>query len=500
MMKKNFGSFSVFIFTVFAFGVIFAFWGTPITQAADFTVVDTVADGNSGSLRDAIEHANATAEVDTILLQPGRYILNLGELEIEQDLVIKGSGAGRTIIDGNGNDRVFSMTTAVKPDLGVRIIGLTITGGFLQNRQGSVYGGGIYNEGNLILSGSTVIGNIAECATDGLYSGYAFGGGICSFGTSANLTLIGSEVTGNQALSDFDEAGSYGGGIYSEGTLTIKRSKIDQNMVDSGEWAAGGGVCIGADNVKFTLMGSQITSNSADASWWAEGSGLSIHGDNAVLALVNSHISENMLYSDTAQGGGISIYSDNVLLKLNRSQVTKNTISGYDAFGGGISNSSNNSEIRLAGSSVSGNSVRGYNDAFGGGISNSWGESKLVLKNSHVNSNELTGDLVASGGGIYWYGDLTVQRSQIVANRVESLSNYQGDSGAAMYGARGGGIYSNGNNRFNLSGSRVTKNTVSSSNVQEGGGVWVGATISYARIRSVVRNNQPDQVFIESGD
>ena len=499
-MKKKIGSFSPFIFTVLAFGMIFAFWETPITQAADFTVVDTVADGDSGSLRDAIEQTNATAEVDTILLRPGRYVLNLGQLEIQQNLIIKGNGAKQTIIDGNGNDRVFSITTAGKPDISVQIIGVTITGGFLQNQKESVYGGGIYNEGNLTIKGSTVIGNIAECATDGLYSGYAFGGGIGSFGGGANLTLIDSEVTGNQALSDFAEAGSYGGGIYSEGSLTIKRSKIDENMVDSGEWASGAGICIGADNVKFTLMGSRVTSNSADAAWWAEGSGISIHGDNAVLTLVNSHITENMLYSDTAQGGGINIYSDNVSLKLNRSRVTNNTITGYDAFGGGISNSSNKSEITLVDSNVSGNSVRGFNDAFGGGISNSWGESKLVLKNSHVNNNELTGDLVASGGGIYWYGDLTVQRSQIVANNIKSLSEYQGDSAATMYGARGGGIYSNGNNRFKLIGSRVTRNTASSSNVQKGGGVWVGATMSYARIRSVVRNNRPDQVFIEPGE
>ena len=497
-MKKVFRTINVFIFTVLAFGMIFALLGTSITQAAVFNIVDTVADGDPGSLRDAIEQANATTGEDTILVQPGKYVLNMGQLEIQQDLVIKGSGAKKTTIDGNGNDRVFSITTAVKPDISVRIIGVTITGGFLQNQQGSVYGGGIYNEGNLIVRGSTVIANIAESATDGLYSGYAFGGGICSVGAGANLTVIGSHVTGNKALSDFADAASYGGGVYSEGTLTIKRSRIDQNEVNSVDWAAGAGISIGADNVKFTLISSRVINNSADGSWWAEGSGLSIHGDNAVVALVNSHITKNILYGDTAQGGGISIYSDNVVLKLNRSQVAKNAISGYDAYGGGISSSSDNSEITLVGSSVSGNSVRGYHDAFGGGISNSWGESRLVLKNSQINANALTGDFEAPGGGIYWYGDLTVQRSQVIGNSAESLSDSENDSGYTKNGAWGGGIYSHGNKSFNLTGSRVARNTASSSYVQEGGGVWVGATMSFTRIRSVVRNNQPDQVFIES--
>jgi hypothetical protein len=500
MMKKVFVFFSVFLFAVSTFEMIVGLLGIPMAQAAVFTVDDTVADGDPGSLRDAIEQANAAVGVDTIILQPGRYLLNMGQLEIQQNLVIRGRGADRTIIDGGGNDRVFSITTVFNPDVSVQITGVTITGGFFQNLKGSVHGGGIYNEGRLTVRGVKVVGNIIESATDGLYSGYAFGGGICSFGVDAELTLVSSEVSENQALSDFDEAGSYGGGIYSEGALNIRRSKFNGNMVFSGEWASGGGICIGGDHAKFTLMGSHVTNNSADGSWWAEGSGISIHGDNAVLTLVRSNIEENTLYGDTAQGGGINIYSDDVVLKLNRSQVSRNIISGYNAFGGGINTSSSNAVILFTGGRVSDNSVRGYNNAFGGGISNSWGKSRLVLKGSHVVGNELTGDLQAFGGGIYWYGNLNVRRSKVIGNTVESLITGEYENGYTMSGARGGGIYSNGNNRFNLIGSRVTRNTASSPYVQEGGGVWVGSKISYTQTRSAVRNNSPDQVFIESDE
>lgn len=82
--------------------------------AANFTVTKT-ADTNDGtcdadcSLREAVIAANAAADVDTINLPSGNYILTIpgieaaalqGDLDILQSVNITGAGVASTVIDG----------------------------------------------------------------------------------------------------------------------------------------------------------------------------------------------------------------------------------------------------------------------------------------------------------------------------------------------------------------------------------------------------------------
>lgn len=101
-----------------------------IGQAATFAVAATqdIKDVNlkdnlcgtatgTCTLRAAIEQSNFTQGKDTISLPAGNYVLTLGELVIEDNLDIRGQGAGtirsdgtiagKTIIDGNKKSRVF---------------------------------------------------------------------------------------------------------------------------------------------------------------------------------------------------------------------------------------------------------------------------------------------------------------------------------------------------------------------------------------------------------
>src|SRR5262245_22879587 len=71
------------------------------------------------SLREAITRANQQPGTDTIVLRPGVYNLTrtganedanaTGDLDIRGGLIIKGAGAGVTVIDGQQADRVLDV-------------------------------------------------------------------------------------------------------------------------------------------------------------------------------------------------------------------------------------------------------------------------------------------------------------------------------------------------------------------------------------------------------
>ena len=153
------------------------------------------------SLRAAIEEANAFPGDDTITVPAGTFPLVFGQLVISSTdkLTIVGAGAGNTIIDGGGGDRVFLALGAATLD----ISHVTVTGGLAV----SSGGGGILNGGSLTLTNSTISGN----------STTALGGGIWNGG---DLTLTNTKVRLNEAQR--------GGGIYNAigGTLTLNDSPV----------------------------------------------------------------------------------------------------------------------------------------------------------------------------------------------------------------------------------------------------------------------------------
>src|SRR2546427_7295051 len=120
------GSRSRFLFTL-------AWFVTTLpAAAATFTVNDTAdavdavpgdgfcaTAGGTCTLRAAIQEANALPGPDTIMVPPGTYLLTIegrdedapvtGDLDITDDVTITGAGADRTILDGNGIDRIFDI-------------------------------------------------------------------------------------------------------------------------------------------------------------------------------------------------------------------------------------------------------------------------------------------------------------------------------------------------------------------------------------------------------
>ena len=222
----------------------------------------------------------------------GRITLTSGQLVIDKNLTIQGPGANLLAISGNNASRVFYITTAVTTTLD----GITIKDGPIRT------GGGIFNQGSLTVSNSTVSGNGSEG-----YGSYGDGGGIYN-DFSGKLNLNSSTVSGNVS-SDYD-GNSTGGGIHNRGVMTITGSIVSDNVSNSG-----GGIC---NYGTMTITNSTVSGNTASPNG---GGGGIFNWDpfhiGVTLTIVSSTISHNT-------EGGITSYCDTGVCPGNESLM--NTI------------------------------------------------------------------------------------------------------------------------------------------------------------------------------
>jgi parallel beta-helix repeat protein len=328
----------------------------PAAQAAAFNVTN-LDDAGAGSLRQAIEDANAAAGADTITfdagLSGGAVILTSGQLAITDSVDIQGLGAANLAVTANDASRVFYLyNNAALID--VTISGLTIAGG-----NADVGGGIIDFDENLTLDGVTITGNSAS----------GDGGGLWADGFNMTLTIRDSVITGNAASDD-------GGGIYIEdtgGPLLI------QNTVISGNQAAdsGGGIYFYDPDEDVTIDNSTISGNTAGGL----GGGIYLYSpDDGNWLITNTTLSGN----DAAAGGGIFFYSADHPLLIQNSTISGNQATAGD--GGGIYFYNLYGGTTLDHTTVAGNSASGS----GGGIFLQ--NSELSLTNSIVADNTAATD------------------------------------------------------------------------------------------------------------
>lgn len=190
--------------------------------------------GGQCTLRAAIEETNANSTRDAIIFDlpnPSTIDLTLGELLIDKNLDIVGPGARRLTIrraTGSPSFRIFHIP---QTQASVNIRGLTI-----QNGNG-LFGGGIFVEtgGVLGLYDSAVTGNTAQIgggiSSSGRLtvirclinenSGSVTGGGIANTGSTHEMAIANSTITGNVASS--------AGAIYNEGILMLANDTFSEN-------------------------------------------------------------------------------------------------------------------------------------------------------------------------------------------------------------------------------------------------------------------------------
>jgi CSLREA domain-containing protein len=284
------------------------------------------------SLRAALEEADASPSGSsvTIAVPAGTYALTLGSLtagsaSVPLTITLDGAGAASTVVKATGKFRVMTVTAHATASLG----NLQVTGG---KAGPNSYGGGIFSQGKLTLSGDTLTGNTSGA-----------GGGVANAGGS--LTVEGSLIESNNG------GGFGGGGIQNggpgnvPGTVLVEGSTISGNVTTN----EGGGIFSGqngkppapgraavaprrlcppprcapvrqpaAAGLVLTVIRSSVTGNRGSNG----GGGIAAEG---TATLTGSQVKGNT--AGTAIGGGV----------FNVGTVTNSTISGNTAdTGGGV--------------------------------------------------------------------------------------------------------------------------------------------------------------------
>jgi len=435
------------------------------------------------SLRAAIQEANALAGADLIILPSGTYPLSIdgvsendaqrGDLDINEDLTLRGEDSATTLIDGLGQDRILEIfRTSTEQDTRVEITGVTLIRGTL--RVDGAHGGAISNYGTLhlhqvLLEDNAVSGvngqGGALCNRGGSITledvtirrnkARLNGGGLCNLeGGTAYLSNV--RVTENAT----DQDGSnhhHGGALVSNGTLIVRDSVFAQNRSYYGGGAFltaglanfdgvifennrsilhGGGLHVGSHGqdgtpapVDLTIMRSRIIGNElTDGGSAGHGGGLFITGQSTVY-LYSSEISKNsargQCFACTIDGGGI--YNDTGDVTLNRVTLEGNSAA---RFGGGVYNNTDR-RMRIVASTLRGNRA----NRAGGGMAGENSRTDDAAPTTTVEHSLIAFNRAANGGGIA--GSVVLRNSTLWGNVAFADGLGTGNGGAVYIPAPG---------------------------------------------------------------
>jgi MYXO-CTERM domain-containing protein len=299
-------------------------------RAATFEVT-TLADSGAGSLRAAIEAANAAAGADVITFQSsvtGTITLTSGQLEIDDSVVVEGPGASALTVSGNDASRVFYIAL---DNIEVTISGLKITHGSVTGNGAGILSGADH----LTLHGVDISANVAAPQTTGQ------GGGL--FATAeAGVRIVDSVIFGNAAVK--------GGGIYLGplgGELEIQSSRISGNDAQTGA-----GLFIENANAGLTIDQSTLSDNQA----MDEGGAMFVRltGTGAGTSLRGSTLSGNSAHT----GGALAFYTPGGPIAIENATISGNQSTDssaiYCAYCNDPSTSFTISHATIAGNTASG--------------------------------------------------------------------------------------------------------------------------------------------------
>jgi RTX calcium-binding nonapeptide repeat (4 copies) len=276
------------------------------------------------SLREALIAANAHPGADTVQLGEGTYGLSIppaapgsdassGDLN-GLDVTIVGAGAGKTVIDGGGGDRVLCICSD---------------------------GPGSDGTASLV-QGVTIQGGRGE-----------EGGGVALLHSS--LALVDDAVRGNTVSGDDAD----GAGIYAVGSLLLERTTVEDNHADG----KGGGLYLDplpGESPKTVVDASTFARNSAVYSGGAGNNG-GLGGGAPEMTVVNSTFEGNVV---GGSGGGVDTFSgatthlQGVTVVRNAADVDSAKAAGESngGLGGGVQ-SSGGGVTTAANSVIAANSV-----------------------------------------------------------------------------------------------------------------------------------------------
>lgn len=394
-------------------------------DAATFTVTNS-ADSGAGSLRRAVEDANALAGADTITfnaaLSGSTITLTTGHVAISDSVDIQGLGSANLTVDAGGDSRIFYVYSPAASPTDVTISGLTVTNGRVTPADPSItVGGAIAVIGDNLTLDDVVI-------TDSAVTGD--GGGLAFLAVEdlsyytpvpASLTIQNSRIADNASniveLPLIDQGGCGGGiGIFAAQSVLIE----DTHITGNGARCDGGGVFVGylPDLAEVTIRNSVISGNQSGIGTLTSGNGAGLAflymSGYSTIEILDSTISGN-----TADGFGGGIAAGYMYDGLT---IRRSTISGNEAAddGGGIEIGYMYSDSIIENSTIA-NNTAGY---YGGGIYTYY--AAVVLKETTVSGNS-----APVGAGFYAYGESrqTIHDSIVANNGTEDLA----DDGSAAF-------------------------------------------------------------------
>jgi hypothetical protein len=425
----------------------------PAADAATLTVTSLADDGSPGTLRSAVEAANAAAGADTIVFQSGlsgTIQLNDSDGAIEvynESLTIDGPGANALTIKGDGDERIFTLYNFNDPNQQVTFDGLRLTGGDATGNEGdsSGSGGAISSDDDgspapaVTIANSVLTGNHASDSGGAFYTFYSAttllnstitnntadddGGGVYLEDANQFSNLPQSLVIQNSTISN-NRADGAGGGVYSSngyGGATITGSTITNNISQD----RGGGLYFTDQHGSVTVQGTQINGNE---SLNDEAGGAYVTNNDGNVTFQGTAISGNVAGSDA---GGLEVYDNTGAVTVSDSTLAGNRAGGY---GGGGTFYDNGGQVTISGTTIANNRATD-----GGGGASLWGNDGLVLvQNTTVTGNRADSDNDGDGygGGFNSYNraggtqdtDRIIRNSTIVGNRTDSP-----DGGGGVY-------------------------------------------------------------------
>ena len=373
------------------------------SQAATFIVDNTMDDSSQviiGSLRNAVDLANATAGNDTIQFDAalaGSTItlqnfadLSVGDNTSTDSLTIIGPTAGDmnsiTVIAAE-NRRVMTVASAPASGAILTLENMTLKGGNVD-----FLSGGALDSNNM-----EVILNHVQVTDSNAGSG---GGGISvdDAGLELNHSVVSNNVT---------DTGGGGGIEVDNGLVRLNQSIIFGNST-TGASSFGGGVSVFQGNLN--LFQTTVTNNKTMENQ-SDGAGLYVsYGDTEII---DSTISNNKTYGFQADGAGI--FSRAGKLTLKQATISGNSIIGTDSRGGGIFS---RGDVLMKQSTVTENNNTNSHTSSGMYVLNhTAGTDSVIIHNSVLSRNSSVPN-----------GNLEISAYATVS--VDSKNNVFGDSPA----------------------------------------------------------------------
>ncbi len=346
-----------------------------VVHADDFEIT-TADDSGPGSLRQAIEDANAIDGPHTITFAPGlageTISLESPLPTIEEDLSLQGS---EVTLSGAGEHACLSFNS-----VDLEIDGLTIRDCY------SVYGAAVYGTGgNLVVRNATLTNNSAyyDGGAIEMFEGYSLliedsviannssdgvGGGVAA--TAVNdTTIVGSTISDNSAIDN-------GGGVAVK--YGYEASIVDSTI--SGNDAGGNGGGLALD----TAFGAQLDAVEVSANSADFGGGVFARGN---LHLHSGSVIEN---NTATEGGGLAVLG---------------------SYGGGPTPQVDGRGLAAPGVVIEDVTIAGNSAEFGGGlfhVSGFGGERGVIPPGDdaplEIRNSAITGNTADAAGGMVHYG------------------------------------------------------------------------------------------------